>query len=113
MDILQLFIADVVPVAELEVVIVHAECRAEKVAHVGGTPAGKVDVVRETVTESKPEITRTIGEHTIQEVTYTSGYCVDTVLSDTKIKFHQVLKMQRARMIYNSVMAYQPILSAG
>ena len=48
MDILQLFIADVVPVAELEVVIVHAECRAEKVAHVGGTPAGKVDVVCET-----------------------------------------------------------------
>ena len=46
-----------------------------------------MDVVRETVTESKSEITRTIGEHTIQEVTYTSGYGVDTVLSDTKIKF--------------------------
>ena len=46
-----------------------------------------MDVVRETVTESKSEITRTIGEHTIQEVSYTNGYCVDTTLSDTKIRF--------------------------
>ena len=34
-------------VAELEVVVVHAQCRAEQVSHVGGTPAGEVDVVGE------------------------------------------------------------------
>ena len=32
-------------VAELEVVIMHAQCRAEQVAHVGRSAAGKVNVV--------------------------------------------------------------------
>ena len=34
-------------VAELEVVVVHAQCRAEQVSHVGGAPAGEVDMVGE------------------------------------------------------------------
>ena len=36
------------PVAELEVVVVHAQCRTEQVSHVGGPAACKVDVVGET-----------------------------------------------------------------
>ena len=46
-DVLQLFVADVVAVAELEVVIVHAKCRTEQVSHVGGPAARKVNVIGE------------------------------------------------------------------
>lgn len=50
-------------------------------------PSVLMDVVRETVEKNKKTITNTIGEHTIEEVTFTSGYTVDTALSDTKIRF--------------------------
>ena len=46
-----------------------------------------MDVVRDTVEKSKKEIENTIGTHTIDEVTFTSGYTVDTALNDTKIRF--------------------------
>jgi len=50
-------------------------------------PSVLMDVVRETVEKSKKEIENTIGAHTIEEVTFTSGYTVDTALSDIKIRF--------------------------
>ena len=50
-------------------------------------PSVLMDVVRDTVEKSQTEITNTIGAHTIEEVTFTSGYTVDTALSDTKIRF--------------------------
>lgn len=50
-------------------------------------PSVLMDVVRETVEKSQKEIANTIGAHTIEEVTFTSGYVVDTALSDAKIRF--------------------------
>ena len=50
-------------------------------------PSVLMDVVRNTVQRSTKEIVTTIGEHTIEEVTFTSGYMVDTALSDYKIRF--------------------------
>lgn len=50
-------------------------------------PSALMDTVRNTVNDSTEEIRRTIGEHKIREVTFTSGYCVDTGLANTKATF--------------------------
>ena len=48
MNVFQLFVADVMTVAELEVVIVHTERRTEQISHVGRTTPGKVDMIGES-----------------------------------------------------------------
>lgn len=50
-------------------------------------PSALMDTVRDTVNDSTEEIRKTIGEHKIREVTFTSGYCVDTGLANTKASF--------------------------
>lgn len=60
-------------------------------------PSILMETIRNTVAESKKEIEASIGPHTIQEVTFTSGYTVDTVLSDAKIRFQDnITKLHNA-----------------
>lgn len=46
-----------------------------------------MDTVRKTVEDSKKDIEQSIGKHNVNEVMANSGYTVDTVLSDNKIRF--------------------------
>ena len=50
-----------------------------------------MDTVRKTVEDSRKDIETSIGKHSINEVMANSGYTVDTVLSDNKIKFEDNL----------------------
>lgn len=50
-------------------------------------PSALMEIIRNTVNDSIEEIRRTIGEHKIREVTFTSGYCVDTGLANAKVSF--------------------------
>ena len=50
-------------------------------------PSALMDTVRNTVNDSTEEIRRTIGEHRIREVSFTSGYCVDNGLANVKASF--------------------------